>query len=53
MNVTGGTVDSLDVNSGTMNLSGGSITGQPDEQISFSGGTLNVYGSGLSFFPSS
>ncbi len=33
MNMTGGTVVSLGLSSGTINLSGGSITGRPDEQI--------------------
>ena len=41
----------LIIDSGTVNLSGGSLTGPADEQILYSTGTLNVYGSGLSFVP--
>ena len=55
MNMTSGTAYDLTIGSGTLNLSGGSLTApnalfpiQMDSGI----GALNVYGSGLSFVPS-
>ena len=53
VNMTSGTVGYAYLGAGTFNLEGGSITGPENMQIGYASGTLNVYGSGLSFFPSS